>query len=199
MNDRPQASALLAALRHDLAGIRAQLDRLSDDELITLGWALADVATELRFTAADRGLALSTVLVRDALGDGCARAGERRCPAPKCGRPLESSRARYCSGACRMRALRERRLAASQSIAFDEVTPPARRPADHCVYECTICGDRFMGERRCPECNRFNRNLGLGGACPDCDHPIVLTELLPDLASHVGRRRPAKEVMTGPV
>ena len=68
--------------------------------------------------AADRGFALSTVLVRD----GCARADERRCPAPKCGRRLQASRARYCSGACRMRALPARRLAASEPIAFDEVT-----------------------------------------------------------------------------
>ena len=194
MNGCPQTDALLAALRHDLAGIRAQLDRLSDDELTTLGSALYDVAIELRFTAADRGCEVSTVLVRDALDDGSARGGDRRCPAPRCGRLLESRRARYCSGACRMRALRERRLTASQSIAADELTGSARRPADHCVYECVSCDERFLGERRCPECRLFNRNLGLGAPCPECDHPIVFSELVPDLVASAptltaGRRR----------
>jgi len=179
VSDRPQANALLAALHHDLAGIHAQLDQLSDDELTTLRGALYDVAIELRCTAAERGVELSTVLVRDALGDSSAGDGDRCCLAPRCGRRLESRRARYCSGACRMRALRERHLTASQSIVAHQATSPTRRPADHCVYECTSCSERFLGERRCPECNLFNRNLGLGGACPDCDCPVVLAELLP--------------------
>jgi hypothetical protein len=75
MNDRPQADALLAALRHDLAGVRVQLDRLSDDELTTLGGAFYEVTTELRFTLADRGCDVPTLPVRDARGDGSARAG----------------------------------------------------------------------------------------------------------------------------
>jgi hypothetical protein len=37
---------------------------------------------------------------------------------------------------------------------------------------------RFLGERRCPDCNRFCRALGLGGACPDCDTLLLVTELL---------------------
>jgi hypothetical protein len=36
----------------------------------------------------------------------------------------------------------------------------------------------YLGERRCPECNLFNRNLGLGGLCAGCDQPVVLAELL---------------------
>ena len=81
-----------------------------------------------------------------------------------------------------MRALRARRLLGAQPIALAEA-PPRARPGDHCVYECTRCGERFLGERRCPECQLFNRNLGLGGPCPNCDHPIVLSELLPALTT----------------
>jgi ribosomal protein L32 len=46
------------------------------------------------------------------------------------------------------------------------------------VYECSACGERFLGERRCPDCNLFARNLGLGGACPVCDLIVLLSELL---------------------
>jgi hypothetical protein len=82
-----------------------------------------------------------------------------------------------------MRALRQRRLRTAQSIVVTEVTPRERRPADACVFECTRCGERYLGERSCPDCHLFNRNLGLGGPCPDCDHPIVLVELVPDLVA----------------
>jgi hypothetical protein len=194
VNDRPQAGALLAALRHDLAGIRAQLDRLSDDELSALRGALYDVAIELWFTSADRRFDLGTVLVRDTLGDSSACDGDRRCPAPDCGRRLDSPRAHYCSGRCRMRALRQRRLMNASHGVVGAAAPPARRPVDHCVYECVNCDERFLGERRCPECRLFNRNLGLGAPCPECDHPIVLSELVPDLIAAAptltaGRRR----------
>jgi hypothetical protein len=46
------------------------------------------------------------------------------------------------------------------------------------VYECSVCGERFLGERRCPDCNLFGRNLGLGGTCPECDQIVLLCELL---------------------
>ncbi|HKF74787.1 MAG TPA: hypothetical protein VKF59_01475 [Candidatus Dormibacteraeota bacterium] len=46
------------------------------------------------------------------------------------------------------------------------------------VYECSACGERFLGERRCPDCNLFGRNLGLGGACPECDQVVLVSELL---------------------
>jgi hypothetical protein len=54
-HDRPHTRALLAALRHDLAGIRAQLDRLPDDELCALHGAAWDVAVEIKLTLEDRG------------------------------------------------------------------------------------------------------------------------------------------------
>ena len=63
----------------------------------------------------------------------------------------------------------------------------SRRPPHHLlftadaastVYECSACGERFLGERRCLESNLFARNLGLGGACPECDQIVLLDELL---------------------
>jgi hypothetical protein len=48
----------------------------------------------------------------------------------------------------------------------------------HTLYECGVCGERAVGERRCPECHVFTRAVGLGGRCPECDHPILLTDLL---------------------
>jgi hypothetical protein len=93
-----------------------------------------------------------------------------------------------------MRALRARRLLGAQPIAVVEAAPRAW-PADHCVYECTRCGERFLGERRCPECNLFNRNLGLGGSCSECDHPILLAELLPAPAPSAAPLASREEVM----
>lgn len=179
MSDRPQAMALLAALRHDLAGIRAHLDRLTDDELSVLPGAIRDVAIELRYALVDRGCDLAGFPVSDAWCDGSLPA--RRCPAPDCGRALPSTRAHYCSGRCRMRVLRQRRLLTSLSEVVEVGSSRVRRPLDHYVYECAACDERYLGERRCPECNLFTRNLGLGAPCPDCDHPIVLVEVFPDL------------------
>jgi hypothetical protein len=46
------------------------------------------------------------------------------------------------------------------------------------VYECTLCGERLVGIRRCPDCQLFCRALGPGGHCPECDTPILLADLL---------------------
>ena len=54
-HDRPHTTALLAALRHDLAGIRAQLDLLPDDQLRALHGAAWDVAVEIKLTLDERG------------------------------------------------------------------------------------------------------------------------------------------------
>lgn len=53
------------------------------------------------------------------------------------------------------------------------------------VYECSECGERFLGERRCPDCQLFARHLGLGGVCPECDQIVLLDELL-NLSNHTG-------------
>jgi hypothetical protein len=155
VSDRPQAMALLAALCHDLAGIRAQLDRLSDDELSVLPGAIRDVAIELRFTLIDRGCDLAYFPVSDAWCDGSVPA--RRCPAPDCDRALPSTRSHYCSGRCRMRVLRQRRLLASLSEVVEMGSPPVRRPLDHYVYECGACDERYLGVRRCGLCRRRHK------------------------------------------
>jgi hypothetical protein len=48
----------------------------------------------------------------------------------------------------------------------------------HTVYECSVCGERSVGDRRCQECHVFKRTLGLGGQCHECEQPILLAELL---------------------
>jgi hypothetical protein len=48
----------------------------------------------------------------------------------------------------------------------------------HTVYECSICGERLVGDRRCPQDQVFCRALGLGGLCPDCEQPVLLADLL---------------------
>jgi len=48
----------------------------------------------------------------------------------------------------------------------------------HTVYQCPRCDERYLGERRCASCQLYCRALGLGGQCEDCDHIMLLTELL---------------------
>jgi len=50
----------------------------------------------------------------------------------------------------------------------------------HTVFECSSCGDRFVGVQRCPECNLFMHALGIGGMCIHCDEPLLVAELLDD-------------------
>ena len=119
--------------------------------------------------------------VGDGSGDGSDRLS-RVCPID--GRPLPSRRARFCSAVCRMRAHRLRHQVDADVIDVDALTAELRRRSRlvaACVYECTSCQERYFGERRCPACNLFNRNLGLGGVCSGCDQPVVLAELVPGL------------------
>jgi transcription initiation factor IIE alpha subunit len=62
--------------------------------------------------------------------------------------------------------------------ADDRAGCPAEEPPDagH-DHECTTCDTRFVGERRCPECNLFNRRVDLGGHCPECDEPVAIADL----------------------
>lgn len=114
---------------------------------------------------------------------GAAAAGTtphapRSCPV--CATPLPSTRARYCSAACRQRAFRLRHveLAAVDPAHVRHDLQRRRALVAHTVYECPACGERLVGERRCPDCHVFCRALGPGGHCPDCAQPILLAELL---------------------
>ena len=102
----------------------------------------------------------------------------RTCPV--CATPVPGTHARYCSAACRQRAFRLRHvdLAAGNSSHIRHDLQRRGALVAHTVYECPACGERRVGERRCPECHLFCRALGLGGRCPDCDQPILLAELL---------------------
>jgi hypothetical protein len=103
---------------------------------------------------------------------------DRRCPT--CAGPLPSTRARYCSVGCKQRAYRLRQVAITPAD-LDALTADLRRRqalVAHTIYECPACSGRFLGEQRCAECNRFCRALGPGGACPGCDEPILLADLL---------------------
>ena len=48
------------------------------------------------------------------------------------------------------------------------------------VYACPECEERYLGERRCPECNLWCRNIGLGGLCVHCDEIVTVAELVGD-------------------
>jgi DNA polymerase II large subunit len=54
----------------------------------------------------------------------------------------------------------------------------AKTVVAHTIYECGGCGERFLRERRCGECNLFARAVGVGGSCPECDSPLLLDDLL---------------------
>jgi hypothetical protein len=114
--------------------------------------------------------------VRDGWREGSPVA--RRCGV--CSRALLSRRARYCSRACQQRAyrLRQQPTVDLDHRALRQALQRRHLLVAHTLYECPICQERFLGERRCEDCNRFCRALGLGGQCPECDAPILLTDLL---------------------
>jgi hypothetical protein len=95
-----------------------------------------------------------------------------RCPC--CGRGfIPMGRRRWCSDACRQAAHRRRHQPPPSPL---EPPPPRpRRPAT--VYACASCDQRYLGEQRCPDCNRFCQRVGFGGHCPSCDEPIAHIEL----------------------
>ena len=101
-----------------------------------------------------------------------------RCLVCRASRPAR--RARYCSDACRQRAYRLRQIDLTGADTAALVTELKRRAKllAHRLFECPACGEFYLGVQRCADCNRFCRLLGLGGACPSCEQPILLAELL---------------------
>lgn len=119
----------------------------------------------------------------DSKRDGWRNGSERATsPAncPVCDGPRPSTRARYCTDACKQRAfwLRRQRLASVDMSALQRDLQRRRTLVAHTLYECGQCGERRLGERRCPDCGLFGHAVGLAGNCPGCDEPILLTELL---------------------
>jgi hypothetical protein len=118
----------------------------------------------------------ATNTLRDGWREGSPTAGS----CAVCSRGVPSRKARYCSRACQQRAYRLRQAPTTtlEERRLQQDLHRRRTLAAHTLYECPACQERFLGERRCADCNRFCRALGLGGRCPDCDTPILLSELL---------------------
>lgn len=88
-------------------------------------------------------------------------------------------RRRYCSDACKQKAWRQQHALPS----------PPRRAVTETVYVCPECDTRYLGERRCPDCNLFTRSLGPGAPCPHCDEPIAITDIITDYPTKPPHRR----------
>jgi hypothetical protein len=96
-----------------------------------------------------------------------------------CGGALSSPRARYCSRAHQQRAFRLRHQTSLPDLQRLRQDLQRRRAVvAQTIYECQSCGERLVGERRCPDCHLFTRVIGLGGHCPECDTPLLLVDLL---------------------
>ena len=102
----------------------------------------------------------------------------RTCPV--CGGTPPSSRSVYCKTACKQLAyrLRHQRLASMDPAVLRKQLQRQRLLVAHTVYECPRCDERYLGERRCSSCQLYCRALGLSGQCEECDHVMLLTELL---------------------
>jgi hypothetical protein len=85
-----------------------------------------------------------------------------------------AGRQTYCRPACRKTAFRRRHQQPLTAV----VVPAARHRREFTIYECTTCGDRLLGEQRCPTCGIFARRLDIGGSCPHCAQPVTLQDLL---------------------
>lgn len=91
-----------------------------------------------------------------------------------CGDGFEPvGRQQFCSDVHRQAAWR-RRHPAVPALALPPSSASRRAIT---VYECPSCGERLLGEQRCPECHLWARRLGLGGVCPHCDEPVTLADL----------------------
>jgi hypothetical protein len=47
----------------------------------------------------------------------------------------------------------------------------------HTLFECPSCEHRQLGRRRCADCQRFCRSLGLAALCSECNEPVLLIDL----------------------
>jgi ribosomal protein L32 len=111
-------------------------------------------------------------------GSADSPAVPRTCPV--CGGTPPSSRSVYCKSACKQLAyrLRHQPLSTVDPVILRKQLQRKRLLVAHTVYECSSCGERLLGERRCPDCHLYGRSVGLGGSCPDCETVILLADLL---------------------
>jgi hypothetical protein len=103
----------------------------------------------------------------------------RTCPICERTFPVEG-RATYCGPTCRQRAFRLRRrqtnrpnlVNLTQRLRHDQLLTAQT------VYECSSCSERFVGVRRCGDCNRMCCKIGLGGECGGCGEILTIADLL---------------------
>ena len=99
---------------------------------------------------------------------------------PVCGAGVPSTRAMYCSVACKQLAFRRRHqrpVIGEVAVVYQQLASQRQRVA-HTIYECPRCEERYVGERRCSACQLYCKALGLGGHCEECDYILLLSELL---------------------
>jgi hypothetical protein len=86
---------------------------------------------------------------------------------PVCGDTPPSSRSVYCKPARKQLAyrLRHQPQANLDPAVLRKQLQRQWLLVAHTVYESPSCGERFLGERRCPDCHLYGRSVGLGGSC----------------------------------
>jgi hypothetical protein len=105
-----------------------------------------------------------------------------RATCPVCGVEFQpNGRRRFCTPRCRQRAFRLHYRQAVSRATLPDLTDKLRR--DHqliaqTIYQCSSCQERILAERRCSSCNRWCRNIGIGGECSGCGEIVTVTELL---------------------
>ncbi len=100
---------------------------------------------------------------------------------PVCARtfPIDG-RGIYCEPKCRQRAYRLRQGKANRPMLTDLAAELRRehRLIAQTVYECPSCEERFLGSRRCDDCNLWCRKVGIGGPCSGCDDVLTVSDLI---------------------
>ena len=100
---------------------------------------------------------------------------------PICGNEFQpDGRGRFCKPRCRQKAyrLRHREVDTATLVYITTRLRRERHLIDRTVYECSSCRERFLGERRCSSCNRWCRNIGIGGECGGCGEVVTVSDLL---------------------
>jgi hypothetical protein len=122
------------------------------------------------------------------MGDDSGNDDPPQTVCPVCDRRFRPvGRGLYCSSTCRQRSFRLRHRQPDRVTLSDlaDRLRRERRLIAQTVYECPGCQERFLGERRCGDCNLMCRKLDLGGRCSSCDDILTVTELL-DIELHGG-------------
>src|ERR1700680_4316841 len=84
-----------------------------------------------------------------------------------CGKDTPSTRAKYCTRAHQQHSYRLRHHTTTTDLTLVRKALQRRKAlVDHTIYECSGCGERFVGVRRCESCNLYCRAVGVGGAGP---------------------------------